>query len=73
MIDMAQADRTLRTNGTNGRNAFSTKENPAWEYSIVNEDTGSVVDTLFSRYDATRALYLHGYDTHKIAGAPLVK
>jgi len=72
MIDIAQADRTLRTNGTNGSNAFSTKEHPTWKYSIVSEDTGGVVDTLFSRFDATRALYLHGYDTHKIVGAPLV-
>jgi hypothetical protein len=56
MIDMAQADRTLRTN----------KQTAERIYSVVNEQTGAIVSKHKSHGDAMRACVRASIDTHRI-------
>ena len=56
MIDMAQADRTLRTN----------KQTAERIYSVVNDETGVIVSTHKRHGDAIRALFRASIDTHRI-------
>jgi len=56
MIDMAQADRTLRTN----------KQTAERIYSVVNEQTGAIVSKHKSHSDAIRACFRASIDTHRI-------
>lgn len=56
MLDMAQADRTLRTN----------KQTEDRVYSVVNEKTGAIVSKHKRHGDAIRACFRASIDTHKI-------
>jgi hypothetical protein len=56
MIDMAQADRRLRTN----------KQTADRVYSVVNEETGVIVSKHNHHSDAIRAVIRASIDTHMI-------
>lgn len=56
MIDMAQADRTLRTN----------KKIAGRIYRVINEETKEIVSQHESHGDAIRALSRASIDTHRI-------